>query len=331
MLLSRQQVRNVFDMSGYISAVENVFRLYGEGKVEMPPKLYLTFPNGDLRCMPAYIPSMKIAGVKNVNVHPDNLGLPSVMATITLFDPETGFPLAIMDGTHITNMRTGAAGGVAAKYLSREDSKTASFIGAGEQAKTQLEALLVARPGIEKIIVYDPDMTSLEAFDKHAEKIGFCIGVEWASSIELAVREADILTTTTPSRSPVVKAEWVQPGTHINAIGADAKGKQEVEDEVLRHAKIVIDDWKQASHSGEINVPVSKGLLKKENVHADIGEIMTGKKAGRENPEEVTVFDSTGLAIQDIACAVKIYEIYGSYDNDKIYFDRNNAEKFHFF
>jgi alanine dehydrogenase len=137
-IIKRSEIENVLGMGEYINIVEEAFKLYGEGKVQMPAKVYLSFDKGDLRCMPAYLPSMKAAGVKNVNVHPGNKELPAVMATITLFDPETGFPLAIMDGTYITQMRTGAAGGIAAKYLSREDSKAAGFIGAGVQAESQL-------------------------------------------------------------------------------------------------------------------------------------------------------------------------------------------------
>ncbi|HUT29525.1 MAG TPA: hypothetical protein VMX13_07025 [Sedimentisphaerales bacterium] len=145
-LIKRTRLEAVFNMSDYIAAIEEAFVLYGNAGVQMPAKVYLSFDKGDLRCMPAYIPSMAVAGVKNVNVHPLNKDLPTVMATITLVDPETGFPLAVMDGTHITKMRTGAAGGVAAKYLSRQDSQTAAFVGAGTQARTQLEALLITRP-----------------------------------------------------------------------------------------------------------------------------------------------------------------------------------------
>jgi alanine dehydrogenase len=308
LLFSKGQVMEAFDMDDYISAVEDVFRDYGNGKVQMPPKMYLTFPKGDLRSMPAYLPSMKIAGVKNVNVHPENLGMPSVMATITLFDPETGFPLAMMDGTHITNMRTGAAGGVAAKYLSREDSKVGVFVGAGEQAKTQLEALLAVRPGLERFIAYDPNKPALDLLEAHAEKLGR--EIERADSLEKAVREADILVTTTPVREPIIKIGYLKQGVHINAIGADAEGKQELDSIILKRAKVVIDNWEQASHSGEINVPVSKGWISQEDIHANIGEIATGKKPGRVSKYETTVFDSTGLAVQDIACAAAIYKKY---------------------
>jgi alanine dehydrogenase len=305
-IIDRPQIEKIFDMRDYISVIEKAFKLYGQGKVQMPPKVYLCFPKGDLRCMPVYIPAMKIAGVKNVNAHPTNKGVPTVMATITLFDPDTGFPVTVMDGTHITKMRTGAAGAVAAKYLSRENSQVAAFIGTGVQARTQLAALLIVRPGISKIIAYDIDKASMENFVQHVNA-KYHVNIECAASVKKTVEDADIVTTTTPVRSPIVKAEYVRKGTHINAIGADAPGKQELDSEVLKHARIVVDNWEQASHGGEINVALSKEIINREDIYADIGEIVTGRKPGRESSEQITVFDSTGLAVQDISAACEIY------------------------
>ena len=234
-IIKKPQIEKVFEMKDYVRVIEEAFKLYGQGKVQMPPKVYLSFPKGDLRCMPIYIPSLTIAGVKNVNVHPYNKILPSVMATITLFDPETGFPVAIMDGTYITKMRTGAAGGVAAKYLSRQDSNVAACIGTGVQAKTQLDALLIVRPDISKVIAYDADTKQLENFAQYV-KDKYSVNVEFAVSVEKAVKDADIVTTTTPVREPIIQAEYVRNGTHINAIGADAAGKQELDIEILKNA-----------------------------------------------------------------------------------------------
>ncbi len=304
-LITRTQVRATLSIQQAVEAVESAFRAYGNGRVEMPPKSYLTFDKGDLRCMPAYMPDLGLAAVKNVNVHPQNVGLPSVMATVTVFDPETGFPLAIMDGTYLTAMRTGAAGGVAAKYLAREDARVAGFIGAGRQARTQLAALLVTRPGIDKVLVADEDPVHAEAFARDCVREH---GREAeAASAEEVVRGSDVVTTVTPARKPVVQADWVQPGTHINAIGADAAGKQELEIEVLQRATVVVDNWAQASHGGEINVAVARGVMKVQDVHADIGQVVTARKPGRRSADEVTVFDSTGLAIQDVACAARVY------------------------
>ncbi len=308
LLVTRSQIENVLNMRDCVSIVEEAFRLYGQGQVQMPPKMYLSFEKGDLRCMPAYIGSIGMAGVKNVNVHPFNKSLPTVMATITLIDPDTGFPLAVMDGTYITNMRTGAAGAVAAKYLSREDSKTAAFIGAGTQARTQMEALLVTRLQICEVTVYDTSEDKMKDFAQFA-KDKFNLDVHCSESVEGAVRNADIVTTTTPVREPLVKAEYIREGTHINAFGADASGKQELDPEILKQSRIVIDNWEQASHSGEINVALSKGMITRDDIYGDIGEIVTGTKPARQSADQITVFDSTGLSIQDIAVAAEVYRI----------------------
>jgi alanine dehydrogenase len=229
------------------------------------------------------------------------------MATISLFDIETGFVLTVMDGTHITKMRTGAAGAVAAKYLSKEDSSLAAFIGAGVQAQTQLDGLLITRPGIRKLAAYDINEKHMRDFAEYAN-VKYGLDTEPAETVRQAVHNADIVTTTTPVREPIVKAEYIRPGTHINAIGADAAGKQELDSQILKKARVVIDNWQQASHSGEINVAVSKGIISKDDIYADIGQIVTSQKAARLSDNQITVFDSTGLAIQDISAAGKIYE-----------------------
>jgi alanine dehydrogenase len=254
---------------------------------------------------------MDIAAVKVVNVHPENkekYGLPTVMATIILMDPKSGFPLAIMGGTTITNMRTGAAGGIAAKYLARRDSRVVGFIGAGAQARTQLMGLLEVFGSFEEVRVWSRSVESRVKFrDEMMVKYGDKCRIISVDRAEDAVRGADIVVTTTPSRAPIVMGDWVRPGMHFNCIGADVPGKEELDPSILKRAKIVVDDWEQASHSGEINVPLSKGLLSKSDVWAEIGEVVAGKKAGRVSDGEITVFVSTGLAIQDAVTADLTY------------------------
>ena len=310
-MIGKSAIKTAFTMEDYVKTVEKAFKLYGNEKVQMPPKQYLSFPDGDLRCMPCYILRPKhIAGVKNVNVHPGNRdkGLPTVMATITLFDPDTGYPLAIMDGTHITNMRTGAAGAVAAKYLARDYCEVAAFVGAGAQAMTQLEGLMITKPEISKIVVSDKSKDNIDKFVEFTKNNYDWIDIEIADSIRNAVKNADIVTTTTPVRSPIVKAEYIRKGTHINAIGADGPGKQELSVDLIKNATVIIDEWEQASHSGEINVAVSDYGFTKADIYGNIGEIVTGKKVGRTSNDEITVFDSTGLGLQDIASADEILQ-----------------------
>ena len=306
--LNKTEVESLLDMKDSLRVVEEAFRQHGLKKVQMPSKLYLYFKkhNGDLRTMPAYLEEQDITGVKIVNVHPDNpnKGLPTVMALVILNSTDTGAPIAIMDGTHLTNMRTGAAGGVAVKYLARKTSKTIGFIGTGNQAKTQLLAISEVMDIGEVKASSVSEKSDLE-FKKEMEKMLDCEVILQKNVREVC--DCDIIVTTTPSRQPVVKNEWISDGTHINAIGADAPGKEELDPAILKRAMVVVDDVPQASHSGEINVPISKKLFSVKDICAELGEVIAGKKKGRMKDSDITVFDSTGLAIQDVATADMVY------------------------
>jgi len=307
-VLGRRQVEQLLSMDEALKVVERAFLLEGQGVTVMPPKLYLNLPqyDGDFRAMPAYIDGA--VGFKWVSVYPNNwkYNLPSVIAIIVLSDLNTGRILSIMDGTYITSVRTGAAGGIAVKYLARRDSSVIGLIGAGVQARTQLLAISKVLPRIEEVKVFDQQRdASTRYVNEMSTKLD--INIRPVETIEEAT-EADIVVTSTPSRKPVVKKQHISPGTHINAIGADAKGKQELEADLLKKAKIIIDNLEQASHSGEINVPLSRGVIKVEDIYGTLGEVVANIRKGRESDEEITVFDSTGLAIQDIICAKFVYD-----------------------
>jgi len=306
--LNQSDVKSVLDMPSAMMAVESGFREHGLRKVQMPPKSYLYFKkhNGDLRTMPSFMEEQDIAGVKIVNVHPDNRekGLPTVMAVVVLNSTENGAPLAIMDGTYLTDMRTGAAGGVAAKYLARSDSKVVGMVGTGDQARTQLLALSQFMD-IEQVRITCRNLSNCAAFEKEMAPMVNCDFVRTDSIKEVC--ECDVLVTTTPVRSPIVKSEWIREGMHINAIGADAAGKQEFESSLLKRAKVVVDDIVQASHSGEVNVPISSGIFSEADIYAELGEVIAGVRPGRESDEEITIFDSTGLAVQDLVTADMVY------------------------
>jgi len=311
-VLNRKEVEQTLSMSDVLGLVEKAFKHKGLKQVQMPPKSYLFFPkySGDLRVMPAYLEELDEVGVKMVNVHPDNPtkhNIPTVLATIMLFNPKTGALISIMDGTWITAMRTAAASGIATKYLARKDASVLGIIGAGYQASFQLEALNEILK-IKSVKIFDIIGKEAENLTRMA-KTRFGIDAKKVATAEDAVKGSDIVVTVTPARKPVVKSEWVTDGMHINVIGADAPGKEELESGILSRSKIVIDDWEQASHSGEINVPLSKGIITRANIYAEIGEIVAGSKAGRVSENEITVFDSTGLAIQDIITAWRAYEV----------------------
>jgi alanine dehydrogenase len=310
LILTGSEVMQVLDMDLALTAVEDAFRAYGQGRVNMPPKAYLTLERGDFRAMygELFLARDHICGLKWVNVHPGNpaQGLLTVMGKILLNDPDTGLEFADLDGTYITDYRTGAAGGVAARHLARPDASRLGVVGAGVQARTQVAAILKVRP-IREIVVFDRHRQHSQGFAAHVTS-AHGIKVRATTEAAEAVAGQDIVVTTTPSRTPVVKRQWVAPGTHINAIGADAAGKQELEAAILADARVVVDDWAQASHSGEINVALSRGQLSQEQIYGSLGEIVAGRKPGRQTPEEITVFDSTGLIIQDLALALAVYQ-----------------------
>ena len=311
LVLTGKQVQGLITMKEAIRVVECAFRDKGEGKVQMPPKLYVTLDEfgGDFRVMPTYLLSSHAAGVKIVNVHPNNptkYGLPTVMATIVLLEPETGYPMCVMDGTWLTAIRTGAGSGVATKYLAKAGPISIAMIGAGVQARAQLMALAQVRP-ILSVRVYDIVPQAAERFVESMRRIvkGKLTNV---SSVDEATQEADVIVTATPAREPVLFSRHVRPGVHINAIGADAPGKQEVETEIVRRAKVVVDDMEQAGHSGEVQTCLREGLLTRGDIYAELGDIVAGKKKGRESDDEITIFDSTGLAIQDVSTALAVYK-----------------------
>ncbi|MGM0398253.1 MAG: ornithine cyclodeaminase family protein [Halobacteriota archaeon] len=309
LLLASQEVDAEMPMAELIAALEDAFVAYAREDAQMPPKSYIDLPqyNGDFRSMPAYLDATDwdAAGIKWVNVHPDNPddhGLPTVMGTVIYSDPETAYPLAIMDGTVLTKKRTGAAAGVATDHLAVEDASSLGIIGAGEQAHTQLEAISQVRD-IEEVVVSDVDSDAVQAFiDEYDDEFTVREGT---------VSEAghcDVLSTVTPVESPIVSLDDVGERTHINAMGADAEGKHELADELLLDAKLVIDNYEQCTHSGEINVPWSEGVLDDADLYGEIGAVAAGETAGRTDEDGITVFDSTGLAIQDVAAAHVVYE-----------------------
>ena len=307
LFLDTETVAASVDLEVLVPEIEAAFRAYEQGRTQMPPKSYIELPqhNGDFRSMPAYVEaeSWEGAAIKWVNVHPDNperFELPTVMGTVIYSDPETAVPLAVIDGTELTRLRTGAAAAVATDRLAVPGASSLGIIGAGVQAYTQLRAIATVRP-IDEVVIVDRNADRITAFIETFED-------------EFTVREGtiaeaghcDVLSTVTPVREPIVTPGDVGPDTHINAMGADATGKQELATEILQNATVVIDDYEQCTHSGEINVPWSNGALTDANIAAELGAVVTG--ATTVEQDGISVFDSTGLAIQDVAAAHVAYE-----------------------
>ncbi|MFA4016244.1 MAG: hypothetical protein RUDDFDWM_001347 [Candidatus Fervidibacterota bacterium] len=302
--ISEEEVKRLLTMQETIEAVEMAFREKALGNAVMPPKLIIPLPDGDLRAMPAYLKGVNLAGVKVVNSHPKNraLGLPTVMAIIIAVDPKTGFPIAVIEATHLTAMRTAAAGAIAVKLLARHDSSVVALVGAGTQARYQLLALSVVMKRIDEVHVWSLER---ELADSLVEEMQSQIDADFFihETAREAVSGADIIVTATPSRTPIVMSEWVSDGVHINAIGADAPGKQELDPALLKRARIFLDDWAQGTESGEVNVPLREGLISHDDILGELGDVLIGRIEGRMDENDVTIFSSTGLAIQDIAVA----------------------------
>ena len=300
LVLAGKEIEKILTMEIAIPAVERAFAAHGRGEAIMPPKLYLPLEKyaGDFRAMPSFLGDA--VGVKWVNMHPENpkrFNLPAVMGVYILSDPETAFPLAVMDGTRLTAFRTGAAAAVASKYLAVKAPATVGFIGCGVQARTLLAAHRAVYSGFRAIMAD----VSADAAEKFAKEAGGFVGTfDQAGS-------CDIICTSTPSRAPVLFRSYVGISTHINAMGADAPGKQELDPRLLQDAVVVLDDMAQATESGEVNVPLHAGTYLRRQIYGTLGEIVAGRKPGRTGTE-ITIFDSTGLAIQDLALARVVFD-----------------------
>jgi len=306
LFLSRKDVEDVgLTMKEIIDAVEDVFREKGLGRVEMPPKPGI-HPKGDafIHAMPAYIPRLKSAGIKWVSGYPENykLGLPYITGLLILNDPETGVPLCVMDCTWITAMRTGAATAVAAKYLARRDSETMGILGCGVQGRSNLEALLIVLKDLRNVKAYDINRENLRRYvDEMTEKHG--VNVIPVDSPREAVEDCDVVVTAGPIRknpNPVIEASWFSDGGFACALDFDSYWKPEA---MHSMDKFCTDDIEQLMYYR------SEGYFRDiPEVYADLGEIAAGEKRGRESDEERIMTMNLGLAIEDMAVAIRIYE-----------------------
>ena len=307
-MLTEREVARLADVPTAIRVVREAFKAIARHDAVMPPKVYLPLPGGsDFRAMPAFLRRPPACGVKWVNVHPRNRrkGLPTVMAVIVINDPATGVPLAVLDGLLITKLRTAAASAVAAQALARRGSRVVGLVGCGAQADAQLLALAaVFRLARVKAWGYLPGEAA--RFCQRMRRALPGAVLEPCPTLERCARDVDILVTLTPSRRPLVNHSWLAPGTHLNAVGADAPGKQELDPRILQEATVVVDDREQAIHGGELNVPIRRGQFRPRDIHATLGEVLLGRRRGRRSPRELTVFDSTGLAVHDVALGAEI-------------------------
>jgi len=312
LILTKTDLEKILAMREVMEVVEGAFAQLAKGMVKMPLRTIIGVDEykGFIFYMPAYLEGSDALAVKIVSLYEENLekySLPTIFATIQLNDPKTGMPLALMEGGYITAMRTGAASGVATKYLARENSRVVGIIGAGAQARMQLWAVSEAGD-VEKAFVYD---AVTERAKGYAEEMSKRLGVNIiaVSSAEKAVREADILITATTAKEPVLNGNWLQPGTHINAIGWMGRDARELDSNTVKGTKLIVDSKEAVlAESGDILIPIREGVITKDHIYAELGEIVIGRKAGRVSDNEITLWKSVGLAIQDAATAKLAYQ-----------------------
>jgi ectoine utilization protein EutC len=294
-----------------ISVIEEAFTKLANNEAIMPPIMRVDIhdQNGEVDVKTAYIKGKDMFAIKVSSGFFNNykIGLPSGNGLMMLISTKTGIPQAILlDNGYLTDVRTAAAGAIAAKYLSRENIETVGVIGAGGQARFQVRALKLVR-NFKKVLVYS---RSTERAKKYAEDMSAELGieVEVADSAEMVVRNSDTVITTTPAKEPIIKAEWLHPGLHITAMGSDAEHKQELEAEVLVRAdKLVCDTKAQCARLGELHHALTRGLLTSDSSIIELGQLTSKELIGRENDEQITVCDLTGTGVQDTAIALFAY------------------------
>lgn len=304
-----------------IEAVEGVYRSKARGETVVWPTVTHHFEDrgGVMDIRSGYDRGSEVYGLKALATFPQNeqLGLPPFSGIFVAMDGKTGLPLGIMDASYITSMRTGSAAAVAARALARRDSETLLVLGTGRQSIFMIAAALTALPQIKKVYCAEPIHPSAAA--GYAEKApgrlrdGFGIdasGVEFlpVEDLTAAVGNSDIIITITRATAPVIKREWVRPGTHFSCIGADMPGKEEIDPAILRDAAIYVDDVDQCVNAGECELAVKGGFITRESIIGQIGEVLLGTKPGRRSDREITVFDATGLALLDLAVAKMVVE-----------------------
>jgi alanine dehydrogenase len=309
-VLTRAQVAGLLTFPECVEGVERAFRLHAEGKSLAPQLMHVDANGGEFHVkgggllLDRWYFALKANGSFFDN--PSKRGLPAIQGGILLFDAENGTPLALLDSGEITVQRTGAATAVAAKHFARPDSTVATICGCGKQGRIQLTALRHSLP-VTRIYVWDVNPEAARRFaGDHAGVSG--LTVEAVEHLEPAVTQSDVVVTCTPARVAFVRRAWIRPGTFVAAVGSDSPGKQELDADVLAPPTVVVVDLlDQAAQVGELQHAIAAGHLAPGGVHAELGEVIAGRKPGRRSSDEVIVFDATGTALQDAVAAATVY------------------------
>jgi alanine dehydrogenase len=310
LLLRRSDIEGLLSLRDCIAAVENVFRLQGQGEIPAPGILGVKATGGGLHVKAGLLPGETNYLVAKLNANfPGNnahFGLPTIQGVIVVFDAKNGVPLAILDSIDITIKRTAAASAVAAKYLARKDSSVATICGCGQQGRAQLRAVLLVLP-LTKIYAFDVNEHAAINF-RNELLPELKIDIELVRDLAGAIQKSDVCITCTTANESFVSKEDVGPGTFIAAVGADAEHKQEIDPALIASAKVVADSLEQSCAIGDVHHAIAQRLMRKEDVYAELCEIVAGQKIGRVADDEIIVFDSTGVAIEDAVAAAAVYE-----------------------
>jgi ornithine cyclodeaminase/alanine dehydrogenase-like protein (mu-crystallin family) len=312
LLLAAADVFELLEPLACLAAVERAFRLLGEGLAQPPALCGIHVEGGGFHVKAAVLADEGgrpwFAAKVNANFpgNPERHGLPTIQGLVVLMDAASGAPRALIDSASLTALRTAAATAVAARWLARPGSATATLAGCGVQGRAHLPFLAAALAGLRRVRLFDPDAASLRAALGVAEALG--LAAEPAADLAAACRTSDVCVTCTPARRPLLDRDDVAPGAFVAGVGADNGEKQELAPALLARAAVVTDLLAQCERIGDLHHALAAGALRREDVRADLGEVVAGRRPGRTSPEEVVVFDSTGLALQDVAAAVVVYE-----------------------
>ncbi|MEE2877178.1 MAG: ornithine cyclodeaminase family protein [Candidatus Neomarinimicrobiota bacterium] len=309
--MNRQEVRDLLPMRSCMEILANAFQAYSNGESVQPLRTMMKIParNDILATMPGYDGSSQSLAVKLITVfhNAGEMGFDSHQGLVILFSAEHGNPLAIMDAIEITAIRTAAASGVATKALAREDGSTLAILGAGVQAKTHFDAMKEAR-SVRSVRIWNRSRDRAEKLTTELSK-GTPLDITVADSPQTAVSDADLICTVTAVAEPILKGEWLQPGAHVNAVGSSTPTRRELDTEAIVKSKLFTDSRESIlNEAGDFIIPRSEGAVGDDHVLGEIGEVLTGKVTGRLHPNEITLFKSLGMAIEDVAVAHFIYE-----------------------
>ncbi|MCR4430192.1 MAG: ornithine cyclodeaminase family protein [Tepidanaerobacteraceae bacterium] len=314
LILSKDDIKKVFSMKEAIEAVKQAFSIYSQGKSVVPLRININVPKyqGQTLYMPSYVDELDSGGVKIVSVFPGNIekGMTSVQAAMVLVSEETGEVCSIMDGTCLTQLRTGAAQGAAIDILARKDSKVGALFGTGGQAAAQLEAMLTVR-NLERVYVFDINKQRANEFAERMQNELADFGAEIIADagVEKVLPLADVITAVTTSKRPVFDGRLVKEGAHVNGVGAYTPDMQEIDEYLVKRADRVYVDSKEAvlSEAGDFIIPMKNGAIDSGRINGELGEVISGKIPGRQSEKEITLFKTVGIAVQDVVTAHKIY------------------------